>query len=140
MKAANPAPKDWRAAFRPRRELGRTGFKAPLLGIGDLADRKVPLDRCVATIHRAMDAGLNLIDTAPNYEAGYSEQIVGAALKGRRDGMFVIDKNNNHHETVATQVEHSRKNAGPNRVVSFVSLGVSAIVDWRNIDAPSGAK
>ena len=98
----------WRGAFRPRRELGRTGFKATLLGIGDLADRKVPFDRCVATIHRAMDAGLNLIDTAPNYEDGYSEQIVGAALKGRRDGMFVIDKIDNHHEPVAPQVDASQ--------------------------------
>jgi aryl-alcohol dehydrogenase-like predicted oxidoreductase len=36
-----------------------------------------------------MDFGLNLIDTAPAYESGYSEEIVGAALKGRREGMFV---------------------------------------------------
>ena len=46
----------------------------------------------VATVRRALDAGLNLIDTAPGYEAGYSEQIVGQALKGYRDGVFVIDK------------------------------------------------
>jgi 1-deoxyxylulose-5-phosphate synthase len=51
--------------FTPRRELGRTGFKATVLGIGDLADRNVPLAQCVATVRRAMDAGLNVIDTAP---------------------------------------------------------------------------
>jgi aryl-alcohol dehydrogenase-like predicted oxidoreductase len=34
------------------------------------ADRSVPLERCVATLHRAMDAGLNLLDTAPGYEEG----------------------------------------------------------------------
>jgi aryl-alcohol dehydrogenase-like predicted oxidoreductase len=70
-----------------RRLLGKTGFEASVLGIGDLADRSVPLEKCVATLHRAMDYGLNLIDTAPMYESGYSEQIVGAALKGRRDGI-----------------------------------------------------
>jgi len=43
--------------FEPRRELGRTGFKAAVLGIGDLADRNVPLEQCVATARRAMDAG-----------------------------------------------------------------------------------
>ena len=76
--------------FTPRRELGRTGFRATQLGIGDLADRNVPLAECVATLRRALDAGLNVIDTAPMYEAGYSEEIVGAALQGRRAGLFVI--------------------------------------------------
>ena len=70
--------------FAPRRELGRTGFVATALGIGDLADRSVPLETCVATARRALDAGLNVIDTAPNYEDGYSEEIVGRAVRGRR--------------------------------------------------------
>ena len=34
--------------FIPRRELGRTGFRASVLGIGDLADRSVPVEECVA--------------------------------------------------------------------------------------------
>jgi aryl-alcohol dehydrogenase-like predicted oxidoreductase len=67
-----------------KRKLGSTGFTATVLGIGDLADRSVPLAKGVATIHRAMDFGLNLIDTAPGYEDGYSEAIVGAALRGRQ--------------------------------------------------------
>ena len=66
-----------------KRKLGSTGFNATVLGIGDLADHSVPLEKCVATIHRAMDFGLNLIDTAPGYENGYSEAIVGAALRDR---------------------------------------------------------
>ena len=56
--------------FAPRRALGRTGFVATTLGIGDLADRSLSLDACVATARRAIDAGLNLIDTAPGYEDG----------------------------------------------------------------------
>jgi aryl-alcohol dehydrogenase-like predicted oxidoreductase len=75
-----------------KRPLGRTGFHASILGIGDLADRAVPLETCIATLRRALDFGLNVVDTAPGYENGYSEQIVGAVLKGRRDGVFVIDK------------------------------------------------
>src|ERR1017187_6028014 len=134
MKSEDSTANTWRGAFHPRRELGRTGFKATLLGIGDLADRKVPLDRCVATIHRAMDAGLNLIDTAPNYEDGYSEQIVGAALKGRRNGMFVIDKIDNHHEPVTRQVDASLKNTGLDTVDCFVFHGVSTMEDWGKID------
>jgi 1-deoxyxylulose-5-phosphate synthase len=76
------------AASIPKRKLGATGFQASIVGIGDLADRSVPIETCVATIHRAMDFGLNVMDTAPGYEEGYSEQIVGAALKGRRDGIL----------------------------------------------------
>src|SRR5438045_2186807 len=68
--------------FAPRRPLGRTGFAATALGVGDLADRSVPIDTCVATAKKALDAGLNVIDTAPNYEAGYSEEIVGRAVRG----------------------------------------------------------
>lgn len=37
-----------------KRPLGSTGFQATVLGIGDLADRSVPLEKCVATIHRAI--------------------------------------------------------------------------------------
>ena len=72
-------------SFSPRRELGRTGFVASVLGIGDVADRKLPLETCVVTVRRAIDAGLNLIDTAPGYEYGYSEQIVEEVVKGLRD-------------------------------------------------------
>ena len=59
--------------FSPRRELGNTGFVATRLGIGDLADRQLPLTQLVATIRRALDAGLNVIDTAPGYEDAVEE-------------------------------------------------------------------
>ena len=58
---------------------------ASALGIGDVADRNVPIEQCAATIRRAVDAGLNVIDTAPNYEDGYSEQIV-ATPRSRASG------------------------------------------------------
>src|SRR5512143_2159349 len=70
--------------FRPTRPLGRTGFVATAIGAGDLADRSVPKDRCVSTLRRALDAGVNVVDTAPMYEDGYSEEIVGEALPRRR--------------------------------------------------------
>jgi aryl-alcohol dehydrogenase-like predicted oxidoreductase len=136
MKTTNPLPSNWRGTFQPRRELGRTGFKATVLGIGDLADRNVPLNDCVATVHRAMDAGLNLIDTAPGYEDGYSEQIVCSALKGRRDGMFVIDKIDNHHDPVAPQIDASLKNTGLAMIDCFVFHSVSTMDDWQKIVAP----
>ncbi len=116
-----------------KRPFGRTGFHASILGIGDLADRTVPLETCVATLRRALDFGLNLVDTAPGYENGYSEQIVGAALKGRRDGVFVIDKIDHLDQPVAPQVESSLTTLGMEAVDLFVFHAVSALAQWERI-------
>lgn len=118
--------------------LGSTGFQATTLGIGDLADRSVPLEKCVATVQRAMDFGLNVIDTAPGYEAGYSEQIVGEALRGRREGMFVIDKIDHADEAVSPQVEASLKALRVEMVDLFVFHEVSKLEQWNRVAAPGG--
>ena len=120
------------------RILGSTGFNASMLGIGDLADRAVPMERCVATIHRAMDFGLNLIDTAPGYEDGYSEAIVGAALQGRREGMFVIDKIDDLDKPAGPQVDGSLKALGLDVVDLFVFHAVSELTRWNKLAAPGG--
>ncbi|MFO1476388.1 MAG: aldo/keto reductase [Verrucomicrobiota bacterium] len=122
----------------PRRPLGRTGFNATALGIGDLADRAVPIEKCVATVRRALDFGLNVIDTAPGYEAGYSEEIVGTALWGRRDGVFVIDKIDHVNSPVVPQVESSLRALRMDTVDLFVFHGVSSLSDWDWIAAPGG--
>ncbi len=49
-------------------------------------------DDSIAIIHRALDAGINFIDTADVYSRGESEEIVGKALKGRRDNVVLATK------------------------------------------------
>lgn len=127
------------STFQPRRPLGRTGFVATALGIGDLADRNVPLEACVATLHAAMDHGLNVIDTAPGYEGGYSEEVVGAALRGRRDGMFVIDKVDFPDQPVTPQVDGSLQRLGLDHTDLFVFHGLSDLELWQRVAAPDGA-
>jgi aryl-alcohol dehydrogenase-like predicted oxidoreductase len=124
--------------FEPRRELGRTGFRATVLGIGDLADRALPLEQCVDTVRRAMDAGLNVIDTAPGYEQGYSEQIVGRALAGRREGMFVIDKIDHVDRPVRPQAEESLKRLALEGVDLFLFHGVSTDEGWQTLVRQGG--
>lgn len=46
----------------------------------------------ICTIQKALDRGINLIDTAPTYGNGHSEEIVGKAIKGRRDSIFIATK------------------------------------------------
>ena len=76
------------------RTLGRTGIKVTPYGLGALmfatqVGNPDPEDS-IRIIHKALDAGINLIDTADAY--GDSEEIVGAALKGRREHVVLTTK------------------------------------------------
>ena len=124
--------------FFPYRELGRTGFRASRLGIGDLADRQVPVETCVAIVRRALDAGLNLIDTAPNYEDGYSEQVVGRALQGRRNGVFLIDKIDHLHAPVEPQVSDSLARLQVEHLDLLVFHACSTMADLGQLQDPGG--
>lgn len=77
------------------RSLGTTGVKVSPLCLGAMmfgAMGNRDHDECVRIIHRALDAGLNFIDTADVYSAGESEEIVGRALAGRRDDVVLATK------------------------------------------------
>lgn len=124
--------------FSARRELGQTGFVASMLGIGDLADRNIPLATCVATLRRAIDAGLNVVDTAPGYEDGYSEQIVGEAVQGVRDKLFIIDKIDDLEAPVAPQIEASLHRLRLDATDAFVFHGLSDMAVYERLKAPGG--
>jgi len=125
-------------AFTPRRPLGRTGFVATALGVGDVADRSLPLDACVATARRALDAGLNVIDTAPNYEDGYSEQIVGLAVRDRRDAVFVIDKIDVLDAAVGPQTDASLARLALPCADAFVFHNLSSMATFERLAARGG--
>lgn len=77
------------------RPLGRTGVHVSPLCLGAMMFGPWGNDdRADATriIHRALDAGINFVDTADVYSAGVSEEIVGQALAGRRDEVFLATK------------------------------------------------
>jgi aryl-alcohol dehydrogenase-like predicted oxidoreductase len=124
--------------FRPTRPLGRTGFLATAIGAGDLADRSVPKERCVATLRRALDAGLNVVDTAPMYEDGCSEEIVGEALRGRRDGVFLVDKIDHLDRPVSDQLDGSLARLGLPSVDLLVFHAVPDVAAWRRLSARGG--
>jgi aryl-alcohol dehydrogenase-like predicted oxidoreductase len=77
------------------RPLGRTGIQVSKLCLGTMmfgAWGNADHDDSVRIIHRALDAGINFVDTADVYSAGESEEIVGKALKGRRDDVVLATK------------------------------------------------
>jgi aryl-alcohol dehydrogenase-like predicted oxidoreductase len=103
------------------RPLGRTGVQVSKLCLGTMmfgAWGNPDHDDSIRIIHRALDAGVNFIDTADVYSAGESEEIVGKALKGRRDDVVLATKVNvqmgdernhggNSRRWIVTEVENS---------------------------------
>lgn len=75
------------------RLLGRTGVRVSPLCLGAFNfGAATDADTAIRLVHAALDAGLNIIDTADSYNGGRSEEIVGRAVAGRRDRVLVATK------------------------------------------------
>ncbi len=77
------------------RPLGRTGIKVSPYCLGAMMFGKIgnpDHDDAIRIIHKALDFGINFIDTADRYNGGESEEIVGKALKGRRSSVVLATK------------------------------------------------
>lgn len=79
-----------------RRTLGRQGLDVSAVGLGCMGMSEfygaVDEPEAVATIHRALDLGMTLFDTADMYGPFTNERLVGRALRGRREGVVVATK------------------------------------------------
>ena len=95
------------------RTLGRTGIKVSPYCLGAMMFGAVggnpDHDDSIRIIHKALDAGVNFIDTADRYSQGASEEIVGKALKGRRDNIVLATKVNNPMGDDPNQQGNSRR-------------------------------
>jgi aryl-alcohol dehydrogenase-like predicted oxidoreductase len=96
----------------PYRAFGRTGVKVSSLALGTMmfGERgNRDHDDSIRVIHRALDAGINLVDTADVYSQGESEEIVGKALVGRRDDVVLATKFHGQIGTEVNQFGNSRR-------------------------------
>jgi aryl-alcohol dehydrogenase-like predicted oxidoreductase len=78
-----------------RRILGGTGMSVSEFALGTMmfgAMGNTDHDESVTMIHSALDAGINFVDTADIYSGGESEEILGKALRGRRDEVVLATK------------------------------------------------
>jgi aryl-alcohol dehydrogenase-like predicted oxidoreductase len=95
------------------RQLGRTGVSVSPLCLGAMmfgAWGNPDHDDSIRVIHRALDAGINFVDTADVYARGESEEIVGKALKGRRDSVVLATKvHGAMHDTDPNMQGNSRR-------------------------------
>jgi aryl-alcohol dehydrogenase-like predicted oxidoreductase len=78
------------------RELGRSGLSVSALGLGCMGMSEFYAgrdeDEAVATIHHAIERGVTFFDTADMYGIGRNEELVGRAIRGRRDQIVLATK------------------------------------------------
>jgi aryl-alcohol dehydrogenase-like predicted oxidoreductase len=95
------------------RILGKTGLRVSVVGLGTMvhAGHFGPMkdEDSLSAIETALDLGVNFIDTSDAYGAGYSESLLGRALKARRDKVIVATKGGN----VMTGPDRGKRNFAP---------------------------
>ena len=101
------------------RILGKTGLKVSCVGIGcwqmasDGSWGKDTNDKqSIATIHKAQEIGVNLLDTSASYGNGHSEQVIGRALDGRRSHFIIASK-------VKPEVEESDLDGAKKKIIEI---------------------
>lgn len=79
-----------------QRTLGKSGLRTSALGLGLMSMSgvygKPDDDESIRVIHKALDLGVTLLDSSDMYGWGQNEELLGRALKGKRDRAFVVTK------------------------------------------------
>lgn len=129
--------------------FGKTGLEVSRLGFGAM---RLPheirdgapvydVDESVRMIHRAMELGVNYIDTAPYYCEKQSEGIVGKALKGRRDQVLLSTKNpidNDSGDDFEKRLETSLQNLDTDYIDFYHFWGITLDTYTNKVCAPDG--
>jgi aryl-alcohol dehydrogenase-like predicted oxidoreductase len=128
LTATAPAPRGTTVATVP---LGSMAVSALGLGCMRMSEYSGPIDweRSTAAIHRALDGGLTLLDTADIYGSGHNEVLVGRAIRDRRDEVqlatkFGIDRSRGDAERV---IRGERKYVLAACTASLLRLNVDVI-------------
>lgn len=114
----------------PMRTLGRTGMKVSEVSVGAMRTTEP------AVLQAAFDRGVNYVDTARGYMGGRNEGIVGEAIKGRRDSLFIATKVGtvSPKAEVIKSLEESLQALGVDYVDNF-QLHMPAVGDVLHADA-----
>ena len=101
------------------RDLGKTGFKVSEIGFGAMNTRDAEL------VEAAIDAGINYIDTAHMYMNGVNEEVVGKAVQGKRDKVFLTTKvAETDLKAIPTMIETSLKRLKTDHIDLLLAHGL----------------
>ncbi|MBF5045081.1 aldo/keto reductase [Aggregicoccus sp. 17bor-14] len=105
------------------RAWGRTGLEVPVLGQGTWQMEEDDRAGCIRALQAGLDAGLTHVDTAELYGHGEVESLVGEALAGRRDAVFLVSKvlpSNASYEGTLRACEKSLKRLRTDRLDGYL--------------------
>ena len=91
LRAQEPA-EPLRARIIEHRPFGSSGRAVPVIGQGTWYIESAERSTAIAALRRGLDLGMTHIDTAEMYGSGEAEKIVGEAISGRRDDVFLVSK------------------------------------------------
>lgn len=126
----------------PKRKLGKTGYNVSLFSLGGQATIEQPdkLDESVEIINRALDLGVNYIDTAASYGRGISEKYIGEVMKKRRSEVFLATKSHDRsYDGTMRLFEQSLKNLQTDHVDLYQTHNVRTQQDLDRMFADDGA-
>ena len=126
----------------PKRPLGATGEEVSTLclGGGHVARQSIPSSEVIRIIQYAIDQGVTFIDTAWEYHGGRSEALIGEAIRGRRDDLFLMTKVCARDRAGAMeQLEESLRRLGTDHLDLWQFHEINYDNDHEWIFAPGGA-
>jgi len=122
--------------------LGKTGLEVSRIGIGGIPIVRPTEDEAIKVIQRALDLGVNFIDTARRY--GDSEARIGKAIAGRRDGVIISTKTYTENlgdkaKAVALeQLEESLKHLNTDYIDLWQFHGINTMEEYEKTLRPNG--
>lgn len=123
-----------------RRPLGRTGHQATVIGLGGGFLHSEGHQQGVATVNRAIDLGVNYLDTASTYGDGQSEECVGEVMRTRRDEVFLATKVLKRGKAeAAEEFRESLRRLQTDHVDLLQIHAVQTRAMWDEVAAPDGS-
>ena len=118
--------------------LGKTGLEVSRVGIGGIPIQRPSEDEAIKIIHRALDLGINFIDTAAGY--GNSEERIGKALIGHRDQVVIATKSGRPGKTeAAAELERSLKRLQTDVIDIWQLHNISNAEKYAQVTGPGGS-
>ena len=122
-----------------RRRLGRTDLEVSRIGFGGMTIPQVDRDQAVATVHKALDLGVNFIDTARAYGNGDSESKIGEVMKTRRDECYLSSRSPKmDYEGMKEAIDQSLATLGVDAIDLYEPHDVSTTDKYEALMAPNG--
>jgi predicted aldo/keto reductase-like oxidoreductase len=118
--------------------LGKTGLEVSRVGMGGIPLQRPAEDEAIQVVHRALDLGINFIDTAAGY--GNSEERIGKALVGRRDQVIIATKSGQPSKAGAmAEMERSLKRLQTDMIDIWQLHGISSAETYAQVTGPGGS-